>query len=873
MESFDDDMDDGTDEEEDDGPLEGGFFTLPEPAVRAAIPPMEIALHVDLAPAVELPEDDPMMQATIEQHDHVEEPRATVCTLYGLVPKADLLCRIEGSVRPQTAVRHYKRLGLPLPQDEQEQLDLFTCDPHQDIWQDFSPQLDRIRYIFDTLEVVEEVTAEAVEDRFKDRVVVLEIRFWPDFFTKTYGHQLEGVLQAMERGVERGRARCNHDIEDCVETIHEAGLGITMPVSDIPSISPPIPDVAALVEQIRPRRIAANLAADHPAALQLIKAGNIGVELKAESLLDLSRARQLNDGDYDLYISINSDLPALFNSRLPERYQAMQDLLEETAFTRTELIYMSCHEIRTSLLPDDVTWAVLEKFFFVLDDGQGGEGGDEEGDQGGGGGGGNDVGGNDDDEAHDDDGHGGGFPGPHPDEARPLSPPRRSPSHGGQKRSPRGSRSPSPPRSNRPAAGEPTARLPESPINDFDADLDMELEDQTPSPRKQPRSRLDDDETRPPGQAVSGRLRDEGEGEGWEQDDPFKTPPRRVPSITPPEQSPAVSDDEEDESDEEDEGDESDGGDDSEEGGVKVMPCVAVMYGCVAAELLRAAQRVLCCLATDIIRTSKAIERAVIVKATEVMLLRHAREWVRRQCLVRLMASSAMLLAVQDGVNTSKSGGGSDETGAAAGGEEESVVQPDALSVSPGQRGEKRGRESTAPSVSLRPAKRVRHSRHGTKRKRASGQKIAGEPQAKRRRLSEFSIPGPSMGRMAEGAIQGTKRKRQTGNQHHHQEQHQGQQELHQHQDQGNQQPQQQTLTTDTTGKKRRRGTRLKAEAEAAALAAEAEAYIARRTNKRQQQQQQEEDDEEGGGEGKGESGGNGGAATRGYNFRKRRRC
>ncbi|CEM17491.1 unnamed protein product [Vitrella brassicaformis CCMP3155] len=58
-------------------------------------------------------------------------------------------------------------------------------------------------------------------------------------------------------------------------------------------------------------------------------------------------------------------------------------------------------------------------------------------------------------------------------------------------------------------------------------------------------------------------------------------------------------------------GDESDGGDESEEGGATVMACVAAIYGCVAAELLRAAQQVLCCLAIDIIRTSKAVERAL----------------------------------------------------------------------------------------------------------------------------------------------------------------------------------------------------------------------------------------------------------------------
>ncbi|CEM38171.1 unnamed protein product [Vitrella brassicaformis CCMP3155] len=197
MRSVDDDMDDGTDEEEDDGPLEGGFFTLPEPA----IPPMEIALHVDLASAVELPEDDPMVQASTEEHDQVEDPerRDSSC-----VPFSTQCIQTSLSLSPSLSLslalfRHYKRLGLPLPEEEQEQLDFFTCDTHQDIWPD---QLDRIRHIFDTLEVVEEVSAEAVEERFK-----------PDFFTKTYDHPVEGVLQAMQRGVERGRARCNHDIE------------------------------------------------------------------------------------------------------------------------------------------------------------------------------------------------------------------------------------------------------------------------------------------------------------------------------------------------------------------------------------------------------------------------------------------------------------------------------------------------------------------------------------------------------------------------------------------------------------------------------------------------------------------------------------
>ncbi|CEM17494.1 unnamed protein product [Vitrella brassicaformis CCMP3155] len=93
-------------------------------------------------------------------------------------PKADLRCHLEGCIRPETAVREFKRLGLPLPEGEAAQRAHFIGS-RDNGWNDI---MSRLRQIFEKVEVIEEVVADAIEDRYRQGVVLLELKFWPTFY-------------------------------------------------------------------------------------------------------------------------------------------------------------------------------------------------------------------------------------------------------------------------------------------------------------------------------------------------------------------------------------------------------------------------------------------------------------------------------------------------------------------------------------------------------------------------------------------------------------------------------------------------------------------------------------------------------------------
>ena len=146
------------------------------------------------------------------------------------LPKIELHCHLDGSVRPERMRQDLRRRGLPVPEDFQRQISVGEdC-------RSLSQYLSCFRLSVQWLQseqALEQAVTDLLEDCAGENIRYIEIRFAPAL------HRFEGlgydqVFQALERGRERGGAktgvRCaflvcalrNHDMEQNLEMLEAA---------------------------------------------------------------------------------------------------------------------------------------------------------------------------------------------------------------------------------------------------------------------------------------------------------------------------------------------------------------------------------------------------------------------------------------------------------------------------------------------------------------------------------------------------------------------------------------------------------------------------------------------------------------------------
>jgi adenosine deaminase len=116
------------------------------------------------------------------------------------LPKADLLCHLAGSVRPQTVLELAKEQGVPLPTENLEDLTRLLAVPPDcpnltAYLQSFDPVLSVLQYAYAITRCVYEVC----EDASKDGIAYLEVRLAPSAHTKN-GLSYSQILQAAVDG-------------------------------------------------------------------------------------------------------------------------------------------------------------------------------------------------------------------------------------------------------------------------------------------------------------------------------------------------------------------------------------------------------------------------------------------------------------------------------------------------------------------------------------------------------------------------------------------------------------------------------------------------------------------------------------------------
>lgn len=122
------------------------------------------------------------------------------------LPKTDLHCHLDGSLRIDTLIDLARRNGVHLPAQTKEELRPHLSPPATggDLT-DYLEIFDLTLSVLDTEEALERAAFELAEDAARENVRYLEVRYSPILHQKR-GLSLESIVNAVLRGLERAEA-------------------------------------------------------------------------------------------------------------------------------------------------------------------------------------------------------------------------------------------------------------------------------------------------------------------------------------------------------------------------------------------------------------------------------------------------------------------------------------------------------------------------------------------------------------------------------------------------------------------------------------------------------------------------------------------
>ncbi len=128
---------------------------------------------------------------------------ATHATYYENMPKVELHRHLEGSLRLSTLQEIARQQRMPLPNDE-HLAGLVQMQPGEPLnFQNFLAKFQTLRLFYQTPEIIQRVTREAVEDAALDQVRYMELRFTPVALSRQRGFALRDVMEWVCTAVEQ----------------------------------------------------------------------------------------------------------------------------------------------------------------------------------------------------------------------------------------------------------------------------------------------------------------------------------------------------------------------------------------------------------------------------------------------------------------------------------------------------------------------------------------------------------------------------------------------------------------------------------------------------------------------------------------------
>lgn len=119
------------------------------------------------------------------------------------LPKADLHCHLDGSLRPSTLLELSQERGLPLPVATAAELGDWMRVDHAEHLEDYLARFDITLATMQDRASIERIAHEFVLDAALDGVRYIEARFCPALSVRG-GLSLDDVMQAVLRGLARG---------------------------------------------------------------------------------------------------------------------------------------------------------------------------------------------------------------------------------------------------------------------------------------------------------------------------------------------------------------------------------------------------------------------------------------------------------------------------------------------------------------------------------------------------------------------------------------------------------------------------------------------------------------------------------------------